>query len=235
MSKKPNKEIDYYTFPIKALKAAMSDSGLDISHLCDIALVYAIWKVYENKLKINEIRDNDRFNMEAYHDAMESLCLRNHPDPQAVIDNYKRLCETHFKDCKVFTTISREVLRDAQINANVRGDFYKEQLLASLALRSILGSWADRMCKAVCWDFVLSRMAGEAKRVSENDLPPFVKKYSSRKMRKKMIDALCDYWGYSYYAPRGTRVPWFGLGMTYYELEQYATKHKRRKRAENRR
>ena len=71
------------------------------------------------------------------------------------------------------------------------------QFLAYCAIRSILGSaWADIMPKPkrITWGHMLSRMAGNAKRVPVDELPPFIAAYNKRRNRDKLRKSLISKW-----------------------------------------
>lgn len=79
-----------------------------------------------------------------------------------------------------------------------KSDFECLQFLAYCAIRSILGRGLfDEFApvpKRITWEFILSRMAGNDKRVPVEDLPPFIAAYAIRRKRDKLRKSLIYKW-----------------------------------------
>ncbi len=79
-----------------------------------------------------------------------------------------------------------------------KSDFECLQFLAYCAIRSILGRGLFDDCfpvpKRITWEFILSRMAGNDKRVPVEDLPPFIAAYAIRRKRDKLRKSLIYKW-----------------------------------------
>lgn len=77
-------------------------------------------------------------------------------------------------------------------------DFECLQFLAYCAIRSILGRGLFDNCfpmpKRITWEFILSRMAGNNKRVPVEDMPPFIAAYAIRRKRDKLRKSLIYKW-----------------------------------------
>ncbi len=218
---------EFYAFPVDVLARIFERNGeiqgFDI--MLDDALSYAIYLTYEN----HHHSPSKEFDAEAFAATMAVLGI-NSSDPEHTMRCAKK-AYNQYNNAKVITSISPKLYWDIRRNAEYRGDFYMMQVVAELALKSILGAFFPKVAKGVSWDFLLSRMAGKPKKVKK--VPKHVSKYATRKMRKKMIEALCRYWGFTYYAPKGTRLPWFGWGFKQKELAEFAQQkaaNKRKKR-----
>lgn len=79
-----------------------------------------------------------------------------------------------------------------------KSDFECLQFLAYCAIRSILGRGLFDDCfpvpKRITWEFILSRMAGNDKRVPVEDIPPFIAAYAIRRKRDKLRKSLIYKW-----------------------------------------
>ena len=77
-------------------------------------------------------------------------------------------------------------------------DYECLQFLAYCAIRSILGRGLFDDCfpvpKRITWEFILSRMAGNNKRVPVEDMPPFIAAYAARRKRDKLRKSLIYKW-----------------------------------------
>ncbi len=77
-------------------------------------------------------------------------------------------------------------------------DYECVQFLAYCAIRSILGRGRFDDCfpvpKRITWEFILSRMAGNNKRVPVDKLPPFIAAYAIRRKRDKLRKSLIYKW-----------------------------------------
>ena len=77
-------------------------------------------------------------------------------------------------------------------------DYECMQFLGYCAIRSILGrSLYDGFIpvpKRITWEFILSRMAGNNKRVPVDKLPPFIAAYAIRRKRDKLRKSLIHKW-----------------------------------------
>ena len=96
---------------------------------------------------------------------------------------------------QAFCGIDRDMLfsfRDDDVS-----DYECVQLLAYCAIRSILGSaWVDitPSVKRISWGFILSRMAGNVKRVPLDELPSFIQYYASKRHRARLRKSLINKW-----------------------------------------
>lgn len=79
-----------------------------------------------------------------------------------------------------------------------KSDYECLQFLAYCAIRSILGRGLfDEFApvpKRITWEFILSRMAGNDKRVPVEGLPPFIAAYAIRRKRDKLRKSLINKW-----------------------------------------
>lgn len=79
-----------------------------------------------------------------------------------------------------------------------KSDYECLQFLAYCAIRSILGHGLFDgfipVPKRITWEFILSRMAGNDKRVPVEDLPPFIAHYCKRRSRDKLRKSLIKKW-----------------------------------------
>lgn len=79
-----------------------------------------------------------------------------------------------------------------------KSDYECLQFLAYCAIRSILGRGlffeSIPVAKRITWEFILSRMAGNDKRVPVEDLPPFIAAYAIRRKRDKLRKSLINKW-----------------------------------------
>jgi len=79
-----------------------------------------------------------------------------------------------------------------------KSDYECLQFLAYCAIRSILGRGLFEDCfpvpKRITWEFILSRMAGNDKRVPVEDMPPFIAAYAIRRKRDKLRKSLIYKW-----------------------------------------
>lgn len=79
-----------------------------------------------------------------------------------------------------------------------KSDYECLQFLAYCAIRSILGRGlffeSIPVAKRITWEFILSRMAGNDKRVPVEDLPPFIAHYCKRRSRDKLRKSLINKW-----------------------------------------
>ena len=106
-----------------------------------------------------------------------------------------------YKNKSVIVGADKDLLFGFLENLIYKTDFEIIQLLAFLAIRSIIGAGHyDIRVKHIPWHYVLSRMAGHEKAVSNLDtLPKFISKYASRRLHDKLIKALCDRWHMQYF------------------------------------
>lgn len=79
-----------------------------------------------------------------------------------------------------------------------KSDYECLQFLAYCAIRSILGRGlffeSIPVAKRITWEFILSRMAGNDKRVPVEDMPPFIAAYAIRRKRDKLRKSLINKW-----------------------------------------
>lgn len=220
------KKRKFYAFPIDVLKRVRPTAdGGKLSHFDSMlgdALYYALFATYESAMR--DIGESVDFAEDVFKAAMAALGIGS--------ANYGKAKQVfkYYENAKVITALSTKVYWDLVENAERRGQEYMLEAMAAMALKSILGAFAPSSAKVIGWDFILSRMEGHPK--SSKKHLKHTRKLATRRMREKMIKALCDYWGFSYYAPKGTRGGWFALGMKPKELAEYVgrrTKMKRQK------
>ena len=134
-----------------------------------------------------------------------------------------------YKDNRVIVGVDRDLLIGYLNNLDYKSNFEIIQLQAFLAIRSIIGVCCAKQIK---WLFILSRMAGHEKAVkSVEALPDFIARYNSRRLRDKLIRALCDRWHMKYYGKnlgKGSP-PWFSFDQDL-DLEDHVSLIKVRKK-----
>ena len=104
--------------------------------------------------------------------------------------------QEHNLELKAFCGMDRDIVyryRDDDVS-----DYECLQFLAYCAIRSILGRGLFDDCfpvpKRITWEFILSRMAGNNKRVPVEDMPPFIAAYAARRKRDKLRKSLIYKW-----------------------------------------
>lgn len=139
-------------------------------------------------------------------------------------------CE--YKDNRVIVGVDSDLLLDYLYNLDYKSDFEIIQLQAFLSIRSIIG--VHCCAKQIKWLYVLSRMAGHEKALkSVEALPDYIARYNSRRLRDKLIRALCDRWHMKYYGKnlgKGSP-PWFSFDPDL-DLEAYVRFIKQRRKRE---
>lgn len=221
---RPTKKKQFYAFPIDVVKRINERNGhlQGLDEMLRDAMEYCLHAVYQNQLKA----PRNKTRSDAFIASADSLGI----DPIDISDLFERSSRTYarYGGAKVFTAIGKKAFWNAYSASKNETctDFFVMQIVCLLAIKSILG--VLELPKSITWDFVLSRMDGSVKKKGKH--LKHVQPYATRKMRKKMIDALCKYWGLSYYAPHGVRVPWFSFAMTPDELAEYIAGRKAKHR-----
>ncbi|MBR5101860.1 MAG: hypothetical protein IK092_01905 [Muribaculaceae bacterium] len=190
----------YYNFPIAIFRQVRTDNKGAIKHVDDAindAIRYALFEAYK-KLMPPQANPNE-YNAGVFEELMREMRFEN-PDPESEL---RRMAGVYrkYKNYSVFVGVDSDKFFKFRDNLEYKTDFEIIQLLAFLAIRSIIGAGHYNMrVKHIPWHYVLSRMAGHEKAVSNLDtLPKFISKYASRRLRDKLIKALCDRWHMQYY------------------------------------
>lgn len=106
-----------------------------------------------------------------------------------------------------YCSISLSVWLDFMDNEAYKDEFEKAALLAAMAVRSIVG---PHTAKPIVWEFILSRMAGNAGKCDLSTLPEVIQMYDQtkhRKLKEKLIRQLQKCWGIQYLF--SGRKPWY--------------------------
>lgn len=106
-----------------------------------------------------------------------------------------------------YCSISLSVWLDYMDNEAYKDEFEKVALLAAMAVRSIVG---PHTAKPIVWEFILSRMAGNAGKSDISTLPEVIQMYDQakhRKLKEKLIRQLQKSWGIQYLF--SGRKPWY--------------------------
>lgn len=106
-----------------------------------------------------------------------------------------------------YCSISLSVWLDYMDNEAYKDEFEKVALLAAMAVRSIVG---PHTAKPIVWEFILSRMAGNAGKSDITTLPEVIQMYDQakhRKLKEKLIRQLQKCWGIQYQF--AGRKPWY--------------------------
>ncbi len=101
-----------------------------------------------------------------------------------------------YREKKVYVGLNKEILFDYYNNHKT--EFDKILLIAFLALKSIIQKSPYKRITNAFW---LSRMAGFERQ--QNELPDWIKKYSSNFKLRKIKDELEANWYLKYYSSRG--------------------------------
>ena len=190
----------YYNFPIAIFRQVRPDNKGVIRHVDDAiddAIRYALFEAYR-KLMPPQANPNE-YNAGVFEELMRAMRFTN-PNPE---NELRSMSTTYrkYKNKRVIVGVDRDLLFKFRDNLVYKTDFEIEQFLAFQAIRSIIGAGHYNMrVKHIPWPFVLSRMAGHEKAVSNLDtLPKFISQYASRRLRIKLINALIDRWHMQYY------------------------------------
>ena len=190
----------YYNFPIAIFRQVRPDNKGAIKHVDDAindAMRYATFEAYR-KLMPPQANPNE-YNKGVFEELMREMKFK-HQDPESELHRMAGVYRK-YKNYSVIVGADSNLLFDFRDNLVYKTDFEIIQLLAFLAIRSIIGAGHyDIRVKHIPWHYVLSRMAGHEKTVSNLDtLPKFISKYASRRLRDKLIKALCDRWHMQYF------------------------------------
>lgn len=189
----------YYNFPIAIFRQVRTDKGA-IKHVekaINEAIDYALYEAYR-KLMPPQANPN-AYNAGVYKELMREMGFED-KNPEHGF-NKMIIAYRVNKNYSVIVGADKDLLFDFRDNLVYKTDFEIIQLLAFLAIRSIIGAGHyDIRVKHIPWHYVLSRMAGHEKAVSNLDtLPKFISKYASRRLHDKLIKALCDRWHMQYF------------------------------------
>lgn len=189
----------YYNFPIAIFRQVRTDKGA-IKHVekaINEAIDYALYEAYR-KLMPPQANPN-AYNAGVYKELMREMGFED-KNPEHGF-NKMIIAYRVNKNYSVIVGADKGLLFDFRDNLVYKTDFEIIQLLAFLAIRSIIGAGHyDIRVKHIPWHYVLSRMAGHEKAVSNLDtLPKFISKYASRRLHDKLIKALCDRWHMQYF------------------------------------
>ena len=193
----------YYNFPIAIFRQVRTDNNGAIKHVYDAiddAIRYALFEAYK-KLMPPQANPNE-YNAGVFEELMREMKFKN-PSPESEL---RRMAGVYrnYKNYSVIVGVNSDLLFDFRDNLEYKTDFEIIQLLAFLAIRSIIGAGVGNMrVKHIPWRFVLSRMAGHEKAVNNLDtLPKFIALYDNKRhkrMHEKLINALIDRWHMQYY------------------------------------
>ena len=189
----------YYNFPIAIFRHVRTDKGVikRVEDAINEAIRFALYDAYK-KLMPPQANPNE-YNAGVFEELMQNMRFKN-PDPESEL---RRMAGVYrnYKNYSVIVGVDNNLLFDFRDNLVYKTDFEIIQFLAFLAIRSIIGAGVGNMrVKHIPWHYVLSRMAGHEKAVSNLDtLPKFISKYDSRRLHDKLIKALCDRWHMQYH------------------------------------
>lgn len=188
----------YINFPISMFQR-LDGEHLDVRQfkaMIDEILVYGIADWYRRKC--SAWHDPNKFDQAIFSQVVKEMGI-------SIKDiSYSK----HFKNCTApmmaqvttsagqpFCGINRDWL--FSFRDDDKSDNECLQFLAYCAIRSILGStWADMWPKPkrITWGHILSRMAGNNKRVPVDELPSFIAAYDKRRNRDKLRKSLIHRW-----------------------------------------
>lgn len=120
------------------------------------------------------------------------------------------------KDSAPYASISPHLLRQAYDAIDYKTDFARITFIAYLALKSIVGSSSARYVK---WELLLCRMAGNVGIVPVDELPEMIQRYSTRKLKDKLRNALIKDYKVQYYF-KG-RCPWYSFKRPPFSLKDW--------------
>ena len=224
----------YCNFPIAILRKVRADDHGKIlrdsvNWALSAAVGFALYVAYQKEMPPDSTPDD--YDIRVFHmvtDEMELEPLREKPESWI---SWSMSIFGKYKDNRVIVGADSDLLLGFIDNMDYKSDFEIIQLQAFLAIRSIIGVCCAKQIK---WHYVLSRMAGHEKAVRNLDtLPEFISKYDSRRMRDKLIRALCDRWHMKYYGKnlgKGSP-PWFSFDPDL-DLEAYVRFIKQRRKRE---
>lgn len=190
----------YYNFPIAIYRQVRCDNKGRIEHVEDAindSIRYALYVEYQKRLPYrSNVNELNEVVFDCFMDEMGFTTESR----EASLKNWAAAFKK-YKNNVVFVGVDRELLFNFRDDLEYKSDFEIIQLLAFIAIRSIIGAGqSNTRYKHIKWCYVLSRMAGHEKTVKDLDkLPKFIAKYNSRRLRDKLIKALCDRWHMQYY------------------------------------
>lgn len=186
----------YYNFPIAIFGQVRPDNKGAIKHVDNAisdAIRFARFVDYQKRMPPHA-------NPNEYDAGVFALVAGFCENPET---EFRRMATAYrkYKNKSVIVGADKDLLFGFLENLIYKTDFEIIQLLAFLAIRSIIGAGHyDIRVKHIPWHYVLSRMAGHEKAVSNLDtLPKFISKYASRRLHDKLIKALCDRWHMQYF------------------------------------
>lgn len=200
-----------------------------VDYTLKAAVGFALYVAYQKEMPPDSTPDD--YDIRAFHkvtDEMELEPLRHKPEIWIL---WSMSIFGKYKDNRVIVGADSYLLLGFIDNMDYKSDFEIIQLLAFLAIRSIIGVCCAKQIK---WHYVLSRMAGYEKAVkSVEALPEYIARYGSRRMRDKLIRALCDRWHMMYYGKNlgKSSPPWFSFDPDI-DLEAHARLIKQRRKRE---
>lgn len=191
----------FYNFPIAIFRQVSTDTKgriLFIEDTINQAIHYALFAAYKKRMPPQS--NPNEYNEGVFNSLMEEMGFSVDYDHKEALRRYAEVYWGHSNN-RVFVGVDKDLLFDFRDNLEYKSDFEIIQLLAFLAIRSIIGAGHGNMrVKHIAWHFVLSRMAGHGKSVSNIDrLPKFISQYDSKRLRTKLINALCERWHMQYY------------------------------------
>lgn len=191
----------FYNFPIAIFRQVRTDTKdriLFIEDTINQAIRYALFAAYKKRMPPQS--NPNEYNEGVFNSLMEEMGFTVDYDHKKALQNYAEAYWRH-RNNRVFVGVDKDLLFDFRDNLVYKTDFEIIQFLAFLAIRSIIGAGHYNMrVKHIPWPYVLSRMAGHEKKVSDiNRLPKFISQYASKRLRVKLINALCERWHMQYY------------------------------------
>lgn len=223
----------YYNSPIAILQQVRTDNRGNIQRKSvEFALLsfigFALYGAYRKEMQPGcEPDDYDERAFLKVTGEMGLESLRAAPEDW-VKWSMRIFCE--YKDNRVIVGVDSDLLLGYLYNLDYKSDFEIIQLQAFLSIRSIIG--VHCCAKQIKWLYVLSRMAGHEKALkSVEALPDYIARYNSRRLRDKLIRALCDRWHMKYYGKnlgKGSP-PWFSFDQDL-DLEDHVRLIKERKK-----
>lgn len=222
-------------FPIAILRQVRTNERGNIQrdsvdYALKAAVGFALYVAYQKEMPPDSTPDD--YSPQAFVWATEVLDLEYLRHEPEIWISWSMSVFGKYKDHRVIVGCNSELLLGFIDNLDYKSDFEIIQLQAFLAIRSIIGVCSAKQIK---WQYVLSRMAGYEKAVkSVEALPEYIARYSSRRMRDKLIRALCDRWHMMYYGKNlgKSSPPWFSFDPDI-DLEAHARLIKQRRKRES--
>lgn len=224
----------YCNFPIAILRQVRADDhGKILRDSVDRALKaavgFALYVAYQKEMPPYSTPDD--YSPQVFEWVTEIMDLEYLRENSESWISWSMSIFGKYKDNRVIVGADSYLLWGYIDNMDYKSDFEIIQLQAFLAIRSIIGVCCAKQIK---WHYVLSRMAGHEKAAkSVEALPEYIARYSSRRMRDKLIKALCDRWHMKYYGKNlgKSSPPWFSFEPEI-DLEAHACLIKQRRKRE---